>query len=310
MGESSGSVDAMSPYAQSVFTTALIYSLVTMGLYVTLSSGQFSIAHATLMGIGGYAGGIASVQYHLSMVFSMIVGALVAGIFGGVMAILLRRTTGVLLGTVTIAIGQGISLTCQNLSYLGGSQGYTGISLTTNLSWAGGTALVGLAGILALRRSRFGIAMLAAGKDETVAQSIGISLLRVRVWGFVIGGFLAGLGGVLLAHNNGLIEPSDLSFASEPLFFIFLMVGGVETPWGAFFGALAMWWLQELLRFGNSQHFLFLDQTDRYWILGLILVVTVIVRPRGIFTRRHLRWHSSSVSEVATESINVDGIPG
>ncbi len=281
----------MTPYVQSVFTTALIYSLVTMGLYITLASGQFSIAHGMLMGIGGYAGGIASVQFRVPMILSLMVGAFTAALFGVVMALVLRRTSGVLLATVTIAIGQGVSLTAANLNSLGGSQGYFGIPLTTNLAWASGTALVGLVGLLVFRKTRLGLAMLAAGRDETVAQSIGISILKIRIWGFLLGGLLAGLGGVLLAHNNGLIEPSDLSFANEPLFFIFLMVGGLETPWGALFGSIGVWWLQELLRFGNSGQFLIFDQADRYWILGLVMVITVIVRPQGILTRKPIVWN-------------------
>ena len=106
-----------------------------------------------------------------------------------------------------------------------------------------------LAAALALRRSRVGLAMLALGQDETVARSLGISLLGTRLWGFAAGGALAGLGGALIAHNNGIVEPKDLSFASEPLFFIFLMMGGLSTPWGAVAGAFGVWWLQELLRF-------------------------------------------------------------
>jgi hypothetical protein len=40
------------------------------------------------------------------------------------------------------------------------------------------------------------------------------------------------LGGVLLAHDNGIIEPQELSFASEPLFFSFSMVGGLRRAEG------------------------------------------------------------------------------
>lgn len=280
----------MTIYAQTVFVLAFTYSIVTLGLYVTLLSGQFSVAHAALMGLGGYGAGIASVRYNAPFLVALMVGCAVGGLTGVAMAVVLRRTSGMLLGTVTIAIGQAISLIVTNIDYLGRSQGYSGIPLSTTIWWSGGAAFASLAVVLIGRRSRIGMAMTALGKDETVSQSLGISLLSTRVLGYGIGGALAGLGGALLAHNNGIIEPKDLSFASEPLFFIFLFVGGLSTPWGAFLGAIGMWWFQEVLRFGDTGHFLFLDQQDRYWILGLMLVVAVLVRPKGVLVRRSIVW--------------------
>jgi branched-chain amino acid transport system permease protein len=277
-----------SPYVQSVLAVAFTYTLVTLGLQVTLSSGQFSVCHAALMGIGGYASGVMAVTHGLAFVPDLLVGALAGGVAGLVVALVVQRTTGILLATVTIALGQGASLVAQNSSYLGGANGYTGIPLTTGAMSAGLCALAGLVLVLAFRRTRPGLAMLAVGKDETVARSLGMSVLASRMWGFGLGGALAGTGGALLGHINGLIQPSDLSFSNEPLFFIFLMVGGLTTPWGAVAGTIAMWWAQELLRFGSTGRFLFLVQADRYWIIGLVLVAVVLTRPLGLLVRRPL----------------------
>jgi branched-chain amino acid transport system permease protein len=242
--------------------------------------------HAALMGLGGYASGVVSVQYHLPFLVALGAGALVGGACGTIVAIMLRRTSGLLLGTVTVALGQSLSLIAENVGALGGSQGYTGIPLDTDLFSAAAALVVGLAITLAIGRGRLGFAMLAVGKDETVSRSLGISVERARVAGFGIGGALAGLGGALLAHNNGLIEPANLAFSAEPLFFIFLIVGGVASPWGAVLGTFLMWFLQELLRFGPQGQFLIFSEADRYWLLGLILIVVVVVRPDGLLSRR------------------------
>jgi branched-chain amino acid transport system permease protein len=276
----------MPPYVESVLVVICIYSLVTLGLQMTIASGQFSVMHAALMGAGGYAAGIAAVQFRAPFVLALLIGVLAGGCIGVIVSVVLRRTSGLLLGTVTVALGQSMSLIAQNTTALGGSQGYTGIPLTTNLVWAFGSLVVGLALVLLIGRSRVGYAILAVGKDETVARSLGISVERVRAIGFGTGGALAGLGGGLLAHNNGLIEPSNLAFSAEPLFFIFLIVGGLGSPWGAVLGTFLMWWLQELLRFGQNGQFLFLSQADRYWVLGLILTVVVVLRPDGLLKRR------------------------
>lgn len=291
------------PYVDGVLVVAFAYACITLGLQLTLASGQFSVSHAALMGMGGYAGGLASKEWHVPFLLALLIGAAFGALLGSVLALVLQRTSGVLLGTVTIAIGQAIAIIMRNTDsvfgkQIGGSQGLAGIPTKTTLPWAAGGFAVALAAALALRRSRVGMAMLALGKDETVARSLGISLLGTRLWGFGGGGALAGLGGALIAHNNGIIEPKDLSFASEPLFFIFLMMGGVTTPWGAVVGTFGVWWLQELLRFPWSSDGTlgFLDQQDRYWILGLLLVLMVLFRQEGLIVRRTRRRGATAPS--------------
>ena len=286
----------MPPYIESVLTVICIYGLVTVGLQITIASGQFSVMHAALMGAGGYAAGIASVQFQVPFVVALLVGLLVGGLIGALVSVVLRRTSGLLLGTVTVALGQSMALIAQNTPALGASQGYTGIPLSTTLPSAAAALAIGLGTVLLIARSRTGYAILAVGKDETVARSLGVSVEWVRAVGFGVGGALAGLGGGLLAHNNGLIEPSNLAFSAEPLFFAFLVVGGVNTPWGAVLGTFLMWWLQELLRFGQNGQFLFLSQADRYWVLGIILIVVVVLRPDGLLQRRAPRYPGTAAA--------------
>ena len=277
-------------------TYACAFSLVTLGLYVTISSGQFSVAHAALMGVGGYAAGIATVNWNQAFPVALLAGAAAGALLGLAIAFVLQRTSGILLATVTIAVGQAIALTIQNVPSLGGSQGYTGIPIRTTVSWAIALTVVAFALILGLLRTRIGLEFLAVRCDETVSKALGISILATRLWGFGLGGLLAGLGGGLIAHQNGLIQPSELSFAQEPKFFIYLVIGGFTSPWGALLGTLAMYYVQEvILRFGESSTLTIfgvhaLDYKDRFWILGLLLIVVVLTRPRGVFVRRSLRW--------------------
>ena len=291
----------ITPYVDSVLVVAMSYAVITLGLQLTLASGQFSVAHAALAGLGGYAAGLASIDGDWPFPLALAAGAATGLLAGAVLAAVLARTSGILLGTVTIAVGQTLAVLMRNLDTafglrLGGSQGLSGIPTRTSLGWAALTLAVALAASLALRRSAVGLSMLAVGRDETVARSLGISVLATRLWGFAGGGALAGLGGALIAHNNGIVEPKDLSFASEPLFFIFLMIGGLATPWGAVAGAVGVWWLQELLRFPWSDDgtFLFLDQQDRYWILGVVLILVVLFRQQGAIPRRALRAPSGA----------------
>ena len=280
-------------------TYACAFSLVTLGLYVTISSGQFSVAHAALMGVGGYAAGIATGNWNLPFPVALLAGAAAGALLGLAIAFVLQRTSGILLATVTIALGQAIALTIQNVPSLGGSQGYTGIPIRTTVWWTIALTIVAFALILGFLRTRIGLEFLAVSHDETVSKALGISILATRLWGFGLGGLLAGLGGGLIAHQNGLIQPSELSFAQEPKFFIYLVIGGFTSPWGALLGTLAMYYVQEvILRFGQSSTLTIfgvhvLDYKDRFWILGLLLIVVILTRPRGVFVRRSLRWRRS-----------------
>jgi branched-chain amino acid transport system permease protein len=269
----------LSQYTQSVLTTGAMFAIAGMGLYVTLSSGQFSVVHAALMGLGGYAAGVGSVELGCSYVVSLLIGALAGGFVGVLLGVLLHKMDGMLLGIATLAIGQAIALTVVNIDYLGGSVGYAGVPLRTTFSSAWLILGLAMAGLMYMRRTRFGLAVLAVGKDATVAEALGISAFVMRVWAFGVGGALAGLAGAMLIQFVGLIQPNDLAFPAEVQLFIYVVVGGLTTPWGAAVGAVGILWLLEALRF---------SVLDRYWILGLILVVVVLVRPKGLLVRRSI----------------------
>jgi branched-chain amino acid transport system permease protein len=280
----------LSPYVQGVFVTGGIFAIATIGLYVTITSGQISVMHQALVGVGGYAAGVVSVRLGLPFVASIFFGALAGAVVGGIVSFLLREMDGMVLGVATIAIGQALSLIAANISSLGGSLGYTGVPLQTTLEWVVGILILVLAGFSWLRRTRLGLAILAVGKEPAVAEALGISSKFVRVWAFGVGGALAGIAGGLQAHWLSLVEPTSLGFAYEALLFMYLIIGGVGSPWGALVGAVGVTWLLEALRFTGS---------SRYWILGLILVMVIIVRPQGLIARRSLKAEGMELGPAA-----------
>jgi branched-chain amino acid transport system permease protein len=284
----------LTPYTEGVLTTGAIFAIAGMGLVVTLMSGQFSVAHAALMGLGGYAAGVTAVELGWSFPATLAIGVFTGALTGAVLGFLLRRMSGMLLGIATLAIGQAISLTVINIEYLGASVGYAGVPLRTGFIGSWVILFAVLAILTYVRRTRFGLAMLAVGKDETVAEALGISALIMRVWAFALGGAFAGLAGALLIQFVGLIQPNDLAFTAEVQLFIYVIVGGMTTPWGAVLGAVGILWLLEALRFSTL---------DRYWILGLILVIVVLVRPSGLLVRRNLRLASQRPLKAAEQII-------
>ena len=263
-------------YWQAILTTATIMAIAGVGLQVTIASGQFSVIHGALMGIAAYAAGAVAVDHReWPMVVSLLVGMLIAGALGAVLSLLLLRLGGLFLGIATLAIGQGLSIVAAS-TFPGKAQGFVGAPLNTSLP----VALLCLAAVLVvlgrLRSSRVGLMQLAGGADDAAASSLGISIVRNKIWGFTVGGAIAGLAGALNVQYLGLVTPVDLAFAQELNLLIYVILGGMATPWGPVFGAYSVISALEGLR---------VAQLDRYWILGLILTAVVIARPEGVLGR-------------------------
>ncbi len=271
----------LTPYAQSVTITACIYAIAALGLYFTIASGQFSIMQASLMGVGGYIAAVVSVKDNWSFWMTLAAGAAAGAAMGFIVSVALRKMSGMLIAVATLAIGVALSDIVANIGALGGAKGYELIPLRTGFWGVVGILAVALAAMLwLLRRTTFGLALVAAGRDPIVADSLGISPLIMRLIGFAVGGGLAGVAGALSVQFVGVITPDDLGYAAQAPLFVFVVLGGVTTPWGAVLGAIGVTWGLELLRFSTS---------DRFWIEGLVLAVVVLVRPQGILIRRSIR---------------------
>lgn len=269
----------MSLYWESVLTTASIFAIAAIGLRISLGTGQFSVMHGALLGVGAYAGGFAAKQLGLSLIPSLVVATLAAAVLAALVSALLLRLSGLFFGIATLAIGEGLSITARTF-FPGGAQGYTGVPLRTTLPVAALILVLLLAALTRLRASRTGLGILAAGADPVAAGSLGIAVARMKVWSFAVGGGIAGLAGGLLVQFLGLVLPADLSFPSEIRLLMFVIIGGMSTAWGAVAGAFLIIVGEELLRVATL---------DRFWLLGLLLVIVILARPQGLLSRLPLR---------------------
>ena len=271
----------MNLYQEAVATNAVILAIAVIGLYITVASGQFSVMHGALMGIGAYAGGFAATILGSSYLPSIVGGAIVAGLIGMAVAALGLNLRGLLLGIATLAIGQAIKVGFVNASYFGGSLGFGGVPIRTTFAFATSVLVLLLLAITLLKRTRAGLALLAVGEDETAAASLGIPTRLVKVIAFGCGAALAGLAGGMRVHFIGLAVPSELGFQAEIQLLTFLVIGGMASPLGAALAAIGIKIVPEFLR---------VVTLDRFWILGLLLTAAIIIRPEGIMARRPLRW--------------------
>ena len=281
-------------YTESVLTLAGIWAIAAVGLQITLASGQFSVMHAALMGVGAYVAGITAVEFGAPFPVTVLAAVGVTAIFGAIASISTLRLAGFLVAIATLAMGQALRIIVTNVDYFGGSLGYSGVPFRTSFL----SVVVALAVVLILasrlRRSQTGLASVAVGQDEAAASSLGISATRTKVLAFMLGAGIAGCAGALYVQNISLVTPRNLGFQFEIQLLFFVIIGGMTTPWGATLGAIAFAFIPEFLRFATL---------DRFWILGLILVAMIIVKPKGLFIRRPVDreafWQAGSFRETA-----------
>jgi branched-chain amino acid transport system permease protein len=158
---------------------------------------------------------------------------------------------------------------------MGGALGFTGLPFYTTLTVTTAWALGLLVLAARLKQSSHGLGMLAVREDEIAAAAMGIDTTRTKVTAFVLAAFFAGVAGVLFAHEIGTtLNPRELGFQKSFEVVIMVVLGGMGSLSGSVLAAIGLTILPELLR-EFAQY--------RMIVYALLLVLTMIVRPKGLF---------------------------
>lgn len=263
-----------------VLITAGINAIIALGLYITMSSGPLSVAHAALAGMGGYLGAVLTTNFGWPFALAILAGMALAFVTGLLLGLLIVRMNELVAGLTTLGFGETMAVIAFNIDYIGGANAFTGIPLRTTLPLVYLVLAVILFVAWRYDHSRLGYAARATRDSPVTADAMGINITWVKSITFGIGAAIAGLGGVLRAHYILVQGPEDMGFFISVGFLIFVVFGGSYTFWGPLFGAMTLTILPELLRFSAK---------DRFIIYGVLLTVMVILRPQGLITRRSMR---------------------
>ena len=253
------------------------------------SSGYIALGHAVYFGCGAYA--LTLLANHLGFaagwgIFALVpVAGIVAGLIAiptGLIALRARRHTFVV---ITIAFMFIFQLAAFNLAFTGGSSGLQPPTplwsvKTYNNNFYYVTAVLLLATVMLtwlVRRSRFGLQLLAIRDDEERARGLGVRVGRVKLTAFVLSAIPVGMAGGIYAYFLGQIFPQ---FAFDPLFDLSIalmaFLGGLGTVFGPLLGALVLESLQQYftVQYGASQAYLI--------IFGALFLIVVLLLPRGV----------------------------
>jgi branched-chain amino acid transport system permease protein len=289
--------NAVGEYWVRLMNAALISSAAVLGLNFVLGyTGQISMMHASVAGIGAYAVGVTSVKFGLNPWLGCLVGIAAAAAFSYVMGILLLRLKGHYFALATLGVNVSFIIVVSNLvDITGGSNGLTGIQALSLLGlpmdserrffYLALVALVLLAAFAAyIRNSQLGHSMIAVRDDELAASMSGLNVTAVKVTALILGGAYAGVAGAMFALHARFVAPEDFNISTSIIYLAMLVVGGEATIVGSIVGAFVITFLPEWLRWLGSSYLV---------VFGLLVLVTLFVAPRGlagVFSRAWNKW--------------------
>lgn len=237
-------------------------------------TGQFSIGHAGFMSIGAYLSAIMTTYYNWPFPIAILIGGLAAAIGGFLIGVPSLRLKGDYLAIATLGFGEIIRIIWLNTDYVGGASGLNGIPSDANWTWVFGLALLTIIVINNFVNSSHGRACISIRENEIAAESMGIHTTKYKIMAFVIGSFFAGVAGALSAHSFYIIQPKSFDFLKSFEILVFVVLGGLGSTTGAVVGAVVLTLL-----------FSFLEDVPelRMIIYSLLLILTMIFRPKGLF---------------------------
>ena len=293
------------PYYIHLLETIMIYAIVLFGLDIVVGyTGQVSLGHAGLFGIGAYTAGVLVFKLAAPLWVTVPAAILLTAGFGALLALPALRVSGPYLAMVTLAFGTIIQILINEMSFL--TEGPLGIKLEKpsmfghklderEFYWLV-TVLTVLSCIVANRilRSHLGRAFEALRGSPVASDCMGVSVYRYKVYAFVISAGFAGLAGGLYAYSEQYISPNSYNNELTVLFLLAVIMGGRKSRIGSMVGAAIIVLLPKLL--DDIQMFRYVS----VGLAALVIVVAVIGVQKGRTT-----WKQMAIPLVGSVALAV-----
>ncbi len=306
------------------FTLAGVYILLALGLNIVVGlSGLLDLGYAAFFAIGSYSYAFGASPFsgiHIPFWPMLIIGALVAMIFGVLLGAPTLRLRGDYLAIVTLGFGEIVPIVFKNSdTYTRGTNGISSIYPPELFGYRFSTIdilpfyivmlfIVAFAMILIyrLQDSRLGRSWMAIREDELAAASNGINTVTTKLLAFSLGASTAGLAGVFSASKLTFAGPDQFVFAVSFTVLAMVVLGGMGNIWGVAAGAFVLFMIQNVLLKGLNQFFDIIQvpvisDIDfvhyQFLLYGLALVLMMLLRPEGLFPskRRRRELHTAEV---------------
>lgn len=294
---------SISSLMKGLLVPLCVYVILAISLNLTVGIlGELSLGHAGFMCVGAFTGAffsrcmenvitVAPVRFTLAI----LIGAVCAGLIGLLIGMPVLRLKGDYLAIVTLAFGEiiknvinviyvgkdanGIHISMKDAAsmsmesdgdlIINGAQGITGTPKDSNFIVGTILILITLFIVLNLIKSRDGRAIMSIRDNLIAAESVGIRITRYKLMAFSISAALAGVAGVLYAHNlNSLMAtPKNFGYNMSITILVFVVLGGIGNIRGSIISAVILTLLPELLRGMNDYRML---------IYSIVLIVIML----------------------------------
>ncbi|MDH3944077.1 MAG: branched-chain amino acid ABC transporter permease [Anaerolineae bacterium] len=261
---------ARNDYTLHVWIVAFFYAILASS-WALLSgyAGQFSFAHMAFMGIGAYTSGLLGRFMGFNVLSGIIIGTIMAGVFGliaGALVLRLRRTY---LALFTIAFSEILRLVLMAEHAI--TEGPDGLPMEPLVATTSkvppyyihlALLVASLAFMYWLANSRFGLFFRSIREDEEAAAAMGVHVVRYKIMVFVITSMVAGLAGAVHFHYNEIITPNSILILQMSIVITMAVIGGIESLFASAIGAIIIQHGLEQMRP--------IDQAFSEWLLDVV----------------------------------------
>jgi ABC-type branched-subunit amino acid transport system ATPase component/ABC-type branched-subunit amino acid transport system permease subunit len=265
------------PYYVHMVGTIMIYAILLFGLDIVVGyTGQVSLGHAGLFGVGSYTAGVMFLKLGAPLWLIIPASVAITAGFGALLALPALRVSGPYLAMVTLAFGTIIQILINEMTFL--TEGPLGIKIPKpnlfgmQLHENGFYWLVFVLMTLSLivvhriLNSQLGRAFEALRGSPVASDCMGVSVYRYKVYAFVISAGFAGLAGCLYAYSEQYISPNTYNNELTVLFLLAVIMGGRKTRSGILLGSAIIVILPKLL-----------DDLEMFRTVASVLAVLMLV---------------------------------
>ena len=288
---------------QELLVFLVINTLVVVSYRLLALTGEYSLGHVVMMGVGAYASALLTKKLGVPVPISMLLSAGVAGLIAYILAFPLFRMKGFYFLIGSFAAGEVIRLFWKRFQDpFGGPKGITKIPGFPDIEigsleiffWEPVVyyyfaLIVVIASVWVLwriERSHIGLTFHAVHWQDPLADAVGVNTWRARTTALVVASVFAGLAGTLLAHYLTTVNPNRFDVGEMVFVLIWVIVGGTATVWGPIIGLMVLTAINEVVLRDIG-----VDEL-RPLFYGAILIGAMLFLPDGLETlpRRIKGW--------------------
>jgi len=246
----------LSDYWLYVLTVAFFYTIMASSWNLLAGyTGQFSLGHHTFAMIGAYTSTLLMLKAGMPFWVGIPAGIIMTIIISFMLGVICLRVRGIYLALITWAFAEVAKNYIRlHFTFTGGDRGLSSPLLFGTLKPTPyyylflGLTILSIVIIAVIMHSKIGYYLKSIRGDDIAARSMGVNIVRYKIFAFVVASALAGMAGAFYGHSIGLISPIMGDFNEMAMVIIFVVIGGMRTLSGPVTGTLSVRILMELLR--------------------------------------------------------------